>query len=85
LKPDTGYGIKITLDGNDHELTCKTKNDRFPIGKVTYLKDGAGLKPLVITESGTAKGYHLITPAKDSRATIDVRNAHDYTCVIDDD
>ncbi|MHC4327861.1 MAG: right-handed parallel beta-helix repeat-containing protein [Planctomycetota bacterium] len=85
LKPDTGYGIKITLDGNDHELTCKTKNDRFPIGKITYLDDGAGLKPLVITESGTVKGYHLITPAKDSRATIDVRNAHDYTCVIDAD
>ena len=85
LKPGTSYGIEITLDGNDYELTCKTKNDRFPIGKVTYLEDGAGLKPLVITESGTAKGYHLITPAKDSRATIDVRNAHDYTCVIDAD
>jgi hypothetical protein len=40
---------------------------------------------LVITESGTPEGYHLITPAKDSRATIDVRNTENYTCVIDAD
>jgi hypothetical protein len=85
LEPGTVYDIKITLDNKTGELTCTTKNDQFPIGKITYLKAGIHTKPLRITESGTPKGYHLITPAKDSKATIDVRNAEDYTCVIDAD
>ncbi len=83
LKPHTNYAVEITLDNGSHELTCKTRNDRFPIGKTTYLKGGVRSKPLVVTESGSAKGYHLITPADNSKATIDVRNAEDYTCVID--
>ncbi|MHC4657195.1 MAG: hypothetical protein ACYS91_19585, partial [Planctomycetota bacterium] len=64
LKPDTIYDIKITLNNKSQELICTTKNDSFPIGKITYLKAGIHTKPLKITESGTPKGYHLITPAK---------------------
>ncbi len=85
LKPGTVYDIKITLNNKSSELTCTTKNDQFPIGKTTYLKAGVHTEPLRITESGTPKGYHLITPVKDSKATIDVRNAEEYTCVIDAD
>ena len=85
LKPDTIYDIKITLDNKSSELICATKNDSFPIGRITYLKAGIQTKPLRITESGTPKGYHLITPAKDSKTTFDVRNAEEYTCVIDAD
>ena len=85
LKPNTGYGIEIALAGNSHGLTCKTRDDTFPIGKTTYLEGGVSSKPLVVTESGSAKGYHLITPAENSKATIDVRNAQEYTCVIDAD
>ena len=85
LKSNTSYDIQITLNNTSRELSCKTKNDSLPIGKVTYLKEGIHAKPLNITESGTPKGYHLITPAKNSKATIDVRNAEDYTCVIDAD
>jgi len=85
LKPDTSYGIRITLNDNSYELTSKTRNDRFPVGKTTYLEGGIRSKPLMITESGSAKGYHLITPAEDSKTTIDVRNAEDHTCVIDAD
>jgi len=83
LKPHTTYGIRITLNNNSYELICKTSNDSFPIGKITYLEGGVHLKPLRIAESGTPKGYHLITPAEDSKATIDVRNVEEYTCVID--
>jgi hypothetical protein len=85
LKPNTKYDIKITLNNRNYELTCKTKNDRFPIGKITHLERGVHSKPLVITESGSPIGYHLITPAEGSKATIDVRNAEQYTCVIDAD
>ena len=85
LKPHTSYNVEITVNNDSRELTCETKDDRFPIGKITYLEGGVHSKPLVITESGSAKGYHLITPAEDSKATIDVRNAEDYTCVIDAD
>jgi hypothetical protein len=83
LKPHTTYGVRITLSNHSYELICKTLNDRFPIGKITYLKDTIGSKPLRVTESGTPKGYHLITPAEDSKATIDVRNVEEYTCMID--
>jgi hypothetical protein len=83
LQPDTSYNVKIMLDGKSHELSCKTRNDSFPIGKTTYLEGGVSSKPLVITKSGTPEAYHLITPARDTRATIDVRNAENYTCVID--
>jgi len=85
LKPDTNYAIEITLDNGRHELACKTRNDRFPIGKTTYLEGGVRSKPLVVSESGSANGYHLITVAEESRATIDVRNAQEYACVIDAD
>ncbi len=85
LEPDTVYDIKITLNNKSSDLICTTKNDRFPIGKTTYLKAGIHAEPLRITESGTPEGYHLIMPAKDSKATIDVRNADEYTCVIDAD
>ncbi len=85
LMPATSYSVKITLNGKSHELACKTKTDSFPIGKMTYLEGGISSKSLVITESGTPEGYHLITPAKDSKATIDVRKAENYTCVIDAD
>jgi hypothetical protein len=85
LKSNTTYDIQITLQNNSHELTCRTRNDSFPIGKITYLEEGNHSKPLKITESGTPGSYHLITPAKGSKATIDVRNAEDHTCVIDAD
>ncbi|MEJ2701509.1 MAG: right-handed parallel beta-helix repeat-containing protein [Sedimentisphaerales bacterium] len=85
LEPNTTYDVQIALYNNSHDLTCNTRNDSFPIGKVTHLKSGADSTPLKITESGTPQGYHLITPAENSRATIDVRNAEDYTCVIDAD
>ncbi len=84
LSPGTSYSVKVTAVGS-HELICRTRSDRFPIGKTTYLEGGTGSKPLVITESGTPDAYHLITPAEGSRATIDVRNAEDYTCVINAD
>ena len=83
LKPHTSYTIEVSVNNNSRELACETRDDRFPIGRITYLEGGVHSKPLVITESGSAKGYHLITPAEDSKATIDVRNAEDYTCVID--
>jgi hypothetical protein len=85
LQPDTSYSVEITLNGKNHELSCKTRTDSFPISKITYLESGNSSKPLVITESGTPEGYHLITPAKDSKTTVDVRNAENYTCVIDAD
>ena len=85
LEPDTSYDVEIALGGKSHELVCRTRSDSFPIGELTYLEGGSRSEPLMTTESGTPEGYHLITPAKDSRATIDVRNAANYTCVIDAD
>lgn len=85
LQPDMSYSVKITLDGKSRELECKTRNDSFSIDKITYLEGGSTSKPLIITESGSPEGCHLVMPAQDSKATIDVRNAEDYTCVVDAD
>lgn len=85
LKANTTYDIRITLDNNSHDLTCQTRNDIFPLGKITYLKDTDYSTSLKIAESGTPNGYHLIMPSENSKATIDVRNAQNYTCVIDAD
>lgn len=85
LKSDTSYDIRITFNGKEHVLICKTRSDHFPIGKTTYLKAGTNTEPIMITESGSAKGYHLIVPEENSRATIDVQNSQDYTCVINAD
>jgi len=85
LKSNTTYDIRITLDDSNHDLTCQTRNDSFPIGKITLLKDDLYSESLKITESGTSNGYHLVMPAENSRATIDVRNAQNYTCQIDAD
>jgi hypothetical protein len=85
LTSNTLYEIQLILKDQKHSIECKTKNDDFPIGKITYLDQVEYSKPLTITESGSPDGYHLITPSKKSKAIIDVRNSADVTAIIDAD
>ena len=82
LEAHTQYDVQVSLGDSTRELVCCTRNDRFPIGKTTPLDSVVISKPLMISESGSPGGYHLITPAPGTKASIDVRNQEDYTCVI---
>ncbi len=85
LKSDTVYEIQLTCGDKTIPLTARTKSEEFPIGKTTYLEEGESSEPLMIAESGTPDGYHLIVPPENARSTIDVRNSEDYTAVVDAD
>jgi hypothetical protein len=74
LKPDTDYEAEFTAGSRAESLAFRTRSDRFPIGKTTLVPAGETSTPLVITESGTPGGYHLVTVAPGTRATIDLRN-----------
>ena len=85
LDPDRQHDIRLDAAGKQVEFTARTRSDAFPIGKATYLENGSTDQVIHVTESGTPGGYHLITPRDGEKATIDVRNAADYTAVIDAD
>lgn len=74
LRPDTVYEAELAASRRTARVAFRTRSDRFPIGKTTIVAAGESALPLVITESGTADRYHLVTVAPGTRATIDVRN-----------
>jgi len=61
LLPDKNYQVKLTTGEAKADLSFKTRNDQFPIGKMTILPGGESDKTIVITEAGTPQGYHLVT------------------------
>ncbi|RJP25145.1 MAG: hypothetical protein C4527_17615 [Candidatus Omnitrophota bacterium] len=85
LKPDTNYEIRLRSEEKQIEFQTRTKTDRVPIGKVTYLPDGVLNEPITIRESGAPDAYLLITPAEGAKTTIDVINAADCTAITDAD
>ena len=85
LDPDRQYVIRLDTAGEQVELTIRTRCETFPIGKTTYLESGSTDQIIHVTESGTPGSYHMITPRQGEKATIDVRNAADYTAIVDAD
>jgi hypothetical protein len=75
LRPDTAYEAELIAGARATALAFRTRSDRFPVGKTTYVPAGETSTPVVITESGTADAYHLVTAAPGTRATIELRNA----------
>jgi hypothetical protein len=74
LAADTEYEAELTAGSKSARLAFRTRSDRFPIGKTTIVPAGETVTPIVISESGTPTGYHLVTVAPGTRATIDLRN-----------
>jgi hypothetical protein len=85
LKPDTEYQIQIMQQNQIKQLICKTLSEDFPVGKTTELENGTMYNTLTISESGTAHGYHLVSPPVDGKTVNDVMNGDDYNLVIDAD
>lgn len=74
LTPDTAHEAELTAGGRTATVAFRTRSDRFPIGKTTLVPSGESSSPIVITESGTPEGYHLVTAPPGVRSTIDLRN-----------
>lgn len=83
LKPDTPYEIRLEAGGETAELTARTRSEKFPVGKTTYLSGGSADKTIFIREGGTAEGWRLVTPAAGERFTSDVFNLSDYNIVVE--
>jgi hypothetical protein len=85
LSPDTEYEIRLEADGPPGEFGARTRSDKFPIGKTTYLDAGSSDQALVIREGGTEQGWHLVTPAAGKKFVSDVFNFSDSNVVVEAD
>jgi hypothetical protein len=82
LQPDTPYEIRLRAADRESVLKARTRSDRFPIGETTTLPAGDSTKDFVITTSGTAQGYHLVTTPPGARTTLDAMNHAPANIVI---
>ncbi len=85
LAPDTLYDVRLESGGRTVEFQARTRSDRFPIGKTTYLDGGGTDRTLSIREGGAASGWHLVTPAPGTKYVSDVFNLSDYNVVVEAD
>jgi hypothetical protein len=74
LQPNTNYEVRLTAGAENANVTARTRNDRFAIGKTTTLPDGNSTESFTITESGTADAYHLVTVPPGARTSLDAVN-----------
>ncbi len=82
LTPNMEYEIRLNCGGKDIELKARTRSDKFPVGKTTYLKGGITDETIYVNESGTSDAWHLITPEPGSKTIIDPENFNDNNIVI---
>ena len=85
LNSNTLYEIKLQAGNKKAELQVATRNDKFPVGKVTELLAGVSDQPVRITESGTPEAYHLITVPDGTKSVLNLKNSYDYGIEIDAD
>jgi hypothetical protein len=85
LNPDTPYEIRLEAGGERVQIQARTRSEKFPVGKTTYLPPGESDKTLYVREGGTEKGWHLVTPAAGGKHVIDVFNLADYNIVVEAD
>lgn len=85
LIPNTEYLVELSTSTQKVQINFVTRNDRFPIGKTTFLPAGESDLPIVITESGTPDAYHLLTVPENSRSVLDLKNVYNYGIEIDAD
>src|ERR1039458_787635 len=85
LKPDTAYEIRLEADGAKVEFPAHTLSEVFPIGETTFLETATSNTTLTISEGGTEKGWHLVTPASGRKFVSDVLNFSDYNVVVESD
>ena len=85
LKPATDYQAELSTGNAKIQLKFTTKNDKFPVGKVTILPEGESDKPVIITESGTPDAYHLVTVPENGKSVLNLKNVHPNGIEVDAD
>ena len=85
LKPATSYLVELEVGNTKKSINFNTRNDNFPVGKVTELPPGESDKPIRITESGTPEAYHLITVPANAKSVLNLKNVSNSGIEIDAD
>lgn len=85
LEPDTEYQVELSNGQAKTAMRFTTRNDQFPIGKITRLPAGESTEPIIIAESGTPEGYHLVTVPENSRSLLNMGNIGNEGLQIDAD
>ncbi len=76
----TSYDVKLALSGTSTTVTqrVRTWSESFPIARRIELP-ASSRRPVEIKQVGSPTGYVLVTGPGGGPATIDVRNAYDYS------
>jgi len=83
LRPDTEYEIRLTCGGKETTFKTRTRSERFPVGRTTFLDGGVTDAELHVTEGGTPDAWHLVTPREGEKTTIDPENFRDCNIVVE--
>jgi hypothetical protein len=83
LKANTAYQAELSAGKFRKSLSFTTRDDKFPVVKVTELPAGETDKTIVITESGTPEAYHLVTVGSGMHSVLNLKNVGKYGIEID--
>lgn len=83
LDPDTTYEIRLECGGKTASLKARTRSDRFPVGKTTFLPDSTIDGTIRVNEAGTPGAWHLVTPADGAKTVLDPENFADYNIIVE--
>jgi hypothetical protein len=83
LKVNTAYQAELSTGKLKKTVSFTTRNDKFPVGKITELPAGETDKTILITESGTPEAYHLVTVPAGSHSVLNLKNVGRYGIEID--
>ena len=85
LMPDSDYEAELSTSSSKSQIKFRTRNDNFPVGKITVLPEGETDKAVIITESGTPEAYHLVMVPANSKSVLNLKNVYDNGIEIDAD
>ena len=85
LVPASDYEAELSTSSSKSKVNFRTRNDIFPVGKITVLPEGETDKAVIITESGTPAAYHLVTVPDNSNSVLNLKNVYDNGIEIDAD
>jgi hypothetical protein len=85
LKQNTAYQVELSDKSSSVKMNFKTRNDQFPVGKITTLKEGESANMIVISESGTPDAYHLVTVHEGSKSILNMKNVYKQGIEVDAD
>ncbi len=83
LTPGTPYDIRLLAGGQPVDFQARTRSERFPIGKTTYLPASVTDQTLHIREGGTADAWRLVAPGPGTKFVSDVFNLSDHNVVVE--